>query len=146
MSSYKRSDSRLRLWSARGLILSVFCANLTAAIPFILNPERFVPGFELSGLSGEVSVRGLGIVFLMWNATFPPVIFLPDRFRLLFSVMLVQQMIGLFGETAMWLSLPAGHAALRATGMRFMLFDGFGLAALICAFFLSRKIPMDTSL
>ncbi|TFH36601.1 MAG: hypothetical protein E4G99_04560 [Anaerolineales bacterium] len=139
MGSYNSSDSRLRLWSARGLILSVFCANLTAAIPFIINPERFLPGFELSGLSGEVSVRGLGIVFLMWNATFPPVIFRPDRYRVLFSVMLAQQVIGLLGEILIWLTLPAGHAALQTTGLRFILFDGLGLLALLVAFLLTRS-------
>jgi hypothetical protein len=127
-----------RIWWARILVSGVFIANLTAAIPFLLFPERFIHGFEVSGIPGEVSVRGLGILFLMWNATYPPVIFYPHRYRVLFMVMLAQQLIGLLGETAMWLTLPSAHAALRNTGLRFILFDGFGLIALIIAFILSQ--------
>ena len=139
MTSQKRWTSHGKVWGTRALILSVFIANLSAAIPFILQPERFAAGFEMSGIAGEVSVRGMGILFLMWNATFPPVILRPDRYRVLFSVMLAQQIIGLLGETLMCASLPAGHATLQATGMRFILFDGIGLALLISAFLLSRK-------
>ena len=139
MTSQNRWTSHGKVWGARALILSVFIANLSAAIPFILQPERFAAGFEMSGIAGEVSVRGMGILFLMWNATFPPVILRPDRYRVLFSVMLAQQIIGLLGETMMWVSIPAGFATLQATGLRFILFDGVGLALLISAFILSRK-------
>ena len=139
MTSQKNRTFSRRIWGARTLIAAVFIANLSAALPFILNPERFTHGFEISGIPGEVSVRGLGVLFLMWNATYPPVIARPGRFRMLFSVMLVQQVIGLLGETLMWWSLPAGYATLQATGMRFILFDGIGLVLLFVAFFLSRK-------
>jgi hypothetical protein len=127
----------IKPWIARLRISGVLIANLTAAIPFILHPERFIGGFELNGLPGEISVRGLGLAFLMWNATYPPIIFQPQRFRTLFFVVLAQQIIGLVGETMIWFSLPAGHAALRTTGLRFIFFDGFGLVALILAFWLS---------
>jgi hypothetical protein len=138
MMPQKKWNSSRRIWGARVLVSSVFIANLSAAIPFILRPERFISGFELAGIPGEVSVRGLGILFLMWNATYPPLMYRPERFRLLFQVALAQQIIGLVGETSMWLSLPAGNSSLAATGLRFILFDGFGLIALLIAFILSQ--------
>jgi hypothetical protein len=132
------SSRSAKEWWARLLVSSVFIANLTAAIPFILFPARFTHGFEISGIPGEVSVRGLGILFLMWNATYPPVILRPSRYRVLFGIMLAQQLIGLIGETAMWILLPSSHTALSATGLRFILFDGVGLIALGLAFLLSH--------
>lgn len=136
-----RKDSQ-KLWTARLLVTLVFAANLSAAIPFILSPDRYAPGFELSGTPGGIMVRSMGILFLMWNSTFPPVILHPDRYRVLFSVILVQQILGLAGEMAMWVSLPAAHSLLRSTGTRFILFDGFGLLALGLAFLISRKVDI----
>lgn len=132
-----------RLWSSRALIGWVFFANLTAAIPYILTPEQFVSSFELSGISGVVMVRSIGTLFLMWNVTYPPILLRPNRYRVLFLVVIAQQIIGLASEIWMWFSLPAIHAALKATGSRFILFDGIGLIALLFAFFLSR--PQHTN-
>ena len=53
-----------------------------------------------------------------------------------FVVILAQQAIGLAGETWMWATLPPGHAALRATGLRFIAFDGAGLVGMGLAFWL----------
>jgi hypothetical protein len=71
------------------------------------------------------------------------VILQPARHRLLFAVVLAQQAIGLAGEAWLWLALPEGHDALRATGLRFIVFDGAGLLALIAGYALSaaRKPP-----
>ena len=38
------------------------------------------------------------------------------------------------GETAILLSLPAGHEALAASILRFICFDGGGLALMVAAF------------
>jgi hypothetical protein len=78
------------------------------------------------------------VILSEWNATYPPVILHPDRQRLLFRIVLAQQLIGLVGEAWVWLSLPAGHEALRATGLRFIAFDGGGLLAMAAAYALSR--------
>jgi hypothetical protein len=124
----------LAAWLARLAVGFVFIINLSCAFAFILQPERYAPGFELSGLPGRVAVQGFGILFLMWNATYPPVLLHPARQKTLFSVILVQQFIGLAGETWLWLQLPNAHAALQATGLRFILFDGFGLILMGAAF------------
>ena len=116
-----------RVWMARIAVGGVFLVNVSCAISFILWPERYVSGFELTGVPGAATVRGLGILFLMWNATYPPVVYQPVLHKTLFEVVLVQQAIGLAGETWLWLTLPAGHAALLETGLRFIVFDGVGL-------------------
>jgi hypothetical protein len=117
----------------------VFFFNVTCALAFIARPGLYAPGFEVGGVAGQVIVRGFGILFLMWNATYPPVLLRPDRERTLFAVILAQQAIGLMGETWMWLTLPPGHAALRRTGLRFIFFDGAGLLAMSVAFWHLRR-------
>lgn len=140
MADDARMGKPYKIWWTRALVTGVLIANLTAAIPFILFPERFTHGFEMDGIPGQVFVRSLGILFLMWNATFPPVILDPSRYRVLFGVMLVQQLIGLLGETVMLLNLPPGYGALRITAFRFILFDGSGFIALLVGFLLSRPV------
>jgi hypothetical protein len=133
---------RLSLWLARVVVGTVFFFNVTCALTFVAQPDRYAPGFEVSGVPGRVLVRGIGILFLMWNATYPPVLVRPDRNRTLFAVILVQQAIGLAGETWMWATLPAGHAALWTTGLRFIAFDGAGLVGMVLAFWLlSGQVP-----
>lgn len=111
--------------------LVVFCWNVACALQFVLDPESYVAGFELSGVEGRVAVQGLGVAFLMWNATYPAVIASPRRFRSLSVVVVVQQAIGLVGESWIMASLPAGHAALVASIQRFIVFDAVGLAIML---------------
>jgi hypothetical protein len=127
---------RLSLWLARLVVGTVFFFNVACALAFVTQPDRYAPGFEVSGVPGRVLVRGIGILFLMWNATYPPVLVRPDRNRTLFAVIMVQQAIGLTGETWMWATLPAGHAALWTTGLRFIAFDGAGLVGMGTVFWL----------
>ena len=107
--------------------------TVRAAQPFRTRKERFAGGFELAGVPGAAAVRGLGVAFLMWNATYPPVIANPRRFRALFAVVLVQQAVGLAGESWILLSLPVGHAALAASIIRFIAFDAAGLVLMAAA-------------
>jgi hypothetical protein len=127
-------DRTLTGWLARGAVAAVFAVNVQSALAFIITPARYADGFEVSGVPGEMLVCSLGILFLMWNATYPPVIAFPWRFRALFAVVLAQQVIGLVGETWMLVSLPAGHEALAATATRFIAFDGAGLVLMAVAF------------
>ena len=123
-------QQRLFVCLARAVVGLVFFFNVTCAIPFIAWPDRYAPGFEVSGVPGQALVQGMGILFLMWNATYPPVLVRPEHNHTLFLVILAQQAIGLAGETWMWVALPAGHAALRATGLRIIAFDGAGLVGM----------------
>ena len=132
------NDDR-NVWLARVIVGAVFLMNVSCALAFILQPEKYSPGFEVAGVPGRIYVQGMGILFLMWNATYPPVIFHPIRYRALFVVVLIQQAIGFAGETWLWLTLPAGHSPLRATGLRFMIFDGIGLIAMAGAYWLLMR-------
>lgn len=128
----------LATWFARLAVGLVFVVNINCALAFILQPERYTAGFEVGGAPGKNIVQGFGILFLMWNVTYPPVILRPNAHKMLFWIILIQQAIGVIGETWLWLALPAGHAALAATGLRFILFDGLGLALMGLAFGLLR--------
>lgn len=128
-----------RAWLARAVVGVVFALNVSCALAFLARPEVYAAAFEVSGVPGRVLLQGMGILFLMWNATYPPVILRPGRQRLLFAIVLAQQAIGLVGEAWLWQSLPAGHEALRATGLRFIAFDGAGLVAMTAAYALLRR-------
>jgi hypothetical protein len=117
-------------WLIRFVVGIVFIINVSCALAFILQPDSYVAGFELTGLAGQTLVRALGILFLMWNATYPPLLIHPRAHTTLFGIVLAQQLIGLAGETWLWAQLPAGHANLSATGLRFILFDGLGFLAM----------------
>jgi hypothetical protein len=128
----------IRIHVARTLVAAVWIANLSAAIPYVLNPADYVTAFELSGVPGEVAMRGFGLLFLMWAVPFIPAIMHPVKYRVAFVCVLAMQVIGLIGESLMLMTLPAGHDTLRATGLRFIAFDGAGLAILLIAYRVSQ--------
>lgn len=125
-------------WLARLAVAAVFALNVSCALLFILRPQDYAGGFEVGGVVGETIVRGYGILFLMWNVPYLPVMLAPHRQRALFIVVLAQQAIGVIGETWLYLALPAGHAALRATGLRFIIFDAGGLVVMAAAWLFLR--------
>jgi hypothetical protein len=127
------------LWLARGLIALVTAWNLQAALVFILWPERFAPGFELTGVPGAAAVRGTGILFLMWNVPYLVALWHPRKHRLALGMALAMQLIGLVGESWMLVTLPAGHSLLHNSITRFIAFDGSGLLLLVIAFFVGKE-------
>jgi hypothetical protein len=129
----------LRTWVGRILIGLVLIFNVQCAMAFIVAPDRYAPGFELSGAVGTGVVRGMGILFLMWNVPYFLAATDPDRYRISLFEAIVMQAIGLVGELLLLATFPPGHALVRATVWRFILFDGFGLLALLLAAWLTRK-------
>lgn len=126
--------SRTVEWIARIAVGFVLMVNLQCALGFIVDPDAYVSGFELSGVSGIAALRGLGIAFLMWNVTYPLVIFKPRQNMRMFGVVLAQQFIGLVGETCLLLTLPTGHGTLAAGLKGFISFDALGLVLMGAAF------------
>ena len=124
---------------ARLAILPVFLWNLQCALAFILWPERFTLAFELNGVAGEAAVRGIGVLFLMWNVPYAVALWHPLRHRISLYEATAMQAIGLLGETLIWLSLSPAHNLLRASLMRFIVFDGAGLVLLLVAIWLSIR-------
>lgn len=129
-----KNERDLPAIAARVAVAIVFALNVQCALQFVLWPEAFAGAYELSGVAGEAAVRGLGVAFLMWNATYPAVIANPRRFQTLYAVVLAQQAIGLVGETGILLGLPAGHDVLAASILRFIAFDAGGLVLMAAAF------------
>ena len=85
-------------------------------------------------------VRGLGVLFAMWSVAYLPLIAHPDRHRILFGVILAQQVVGLAGESWILATMPPGHAVLAAAGLRFIVFDGLGLVVLLAAFAMLQRV------
>jgi hypothetical protein len=58
---------------AQFIVGMVFLINISCAIAFIFQPNQYMGGFELDGIQGRLVVQAMGILFLMWNVTYPPV-------------------------------------------------------------------------
>lgn len=127
-----------RIWIARVLVAAVFFANVQCAVQFIVWPDAYAAAYQLEGASAEAIVWSFGICFLMWNATYPPVIARPERHRTLFGVVIAQQVIGLVGETLLFFALDASLTTLASSILRFIAFDATGLVFLVAAFAISR--------
>ena len=130
----------MRLWISRLLIAIVAAWNLQAALIFVISPETFVHAYELSGVPGEASVRGVGILFLMWNVPYVFAVIHPIRFRLGLVFAMLMQLIGLLGESYIFSTLTMEHTVLRGSILRFIIFDGIALVLLFFAWLLSRQM------
>jgi len=126
------------LWLARLAIAVVMAWNLECAVAFVAQPGRYAPGFEVAGVPGEALVRGMGVLFVMWNVPYAVALWHPRRQRTSLIEALAMQGIGLVGETLLLATLPAGYARLRGSTLRFILFDAAGLLLLAGAVWLTR--------
>src|SRR5512137_977255 len=97
-----KSESR-RNWAARGLIGLVFFFNVQCALLFLAVPQAYAPSFELSGPVGEGMLRGLGILFLMWNVPYAVALWNPHAHRTSLYEAIAMQAIGVLGETILLL-------------------------------------------
>ena len=122
--------------------------NLQCALAFLAWPGNYASGFELTGALGEAMIRGMGVLFLMWNVPYAVAFWNPIRYRVSLYEALAMQTIGVIGESAIYLTLPAVHNLARASVARFILFDALGLLALLAAFFIlntGRKKPVSAA-
>ncbi len=133
-------------WISRGFIGFVFFFNVQCGLVFIFSPRTYVGGFELSGPAAEAVVRGLGILFVMWNVPYAFALWQPLRNRHSLIEAVIMQAIGWVGETAIYGSLGAGHPVAHQTLLRFILFDGAGLVALLAATWLVYRKLIDQPL
>ena len=124
-------------WIARALVAAVFAMNVQCALQFIAAPAAFAPAYQVEGPGAIAFVQTVGILFLMWNAAYLPVIVQPGRHRACFAVILAQQVLGLAGETALRAGMGPDLAVLSASIARFIAFDAAGLVLLAVAFFIS---------
>lgn len=129
----------MRINLARAFIGVVILFNLQAAYVFLLYPEGYISSFELEGVVGGAMLRGLGVLFVMWNVPYGVALWHPVRHRVSLYEALAMQVIGLAGESIIYFSLPAVHDLLRASILRFIIFDAFGLLLLIVVFMITRR-------
>ena len=129
----------IRLWLGRLLIGIVFVWNVQCALAFLLAPATFAPGFELSGAAGAAAVRGMGVLFLMWNVPYAVALWHPVRHRVSLYEAIAMQTIGLVGESLILWSLAGGHPIVAGSVSRFIAFDGAGLALLVLAVWITRR-------
>jgi hypothetical protein len=129
----------MRLNLARGLIGVVIFFNMQAALVFLLWPQNYISAFELEGVIGEAMLRGLGVLFLMWNVPYAVALWNPIRYRVSLYEALAMQTIGLVGESLIFATVPEIHILVRASIMRFITFDALGLLLLFAAAILTRK-------
>ncbi len=134
---------RHRIWIGRILIGAVVLWNVQCAVAFLAAPATYAPGFALSGPVGEALVRGIGVLFLMWNVPYVVALLHPVRHRVSLYEALAMQAIGLAGESLILRSLGAGHAVVSSTLLRFILFDGAGLILLAVAAWVTRRSGRD---
>ncbi len=132
-----------KLWLARLLIGVVFFFNVECALSFLIAPEIYAPGFELAGDPGVGMIRGMGVLFLMWNVPYAFALWNPAKFRVSLIQAIIMQAIGAAGETLLLVTFPEGHAVLRSSVLRFIVFDASGLVLLIAACFIARKSDHD---
>jgi hypothetical protein len=122
-----------RVWVARVCVGMVLVINVQCAVAFWHAPAGYASSFELAGVPGEAAIRGMAVLFVMWNVPYLVALWHPRRQRLALWQALAMQAIGVAGESLIWLSLPAGHAVLHDSLMRFIIFDAGGLALLCLA-------------
>ena len=129
----------MRIWIPRLLIAIVTAWNLQAAVAFIASPGSFVHAYELSGITGEAAVRGVGVLLLMWNVPYLFAVAHPIRYKFAVLLALLMQSTGLIGEGYIFFTLPVQHEILRSSILRFIGFDGIGFLLLLSAWLLLRK-------
>ena len=129
-----------REWVAQVLIWIVVFFNLDAAFSFMLQPELYAPGFELTGIPGQTVIQGMGLLFLMWNVPYLFALVKPTRHFTSLIEAVIMQAIGVIGETILLLNLPGSHPMITASAERFIIFDGGGLMLLIIALVITMQI------
>ena len=127
------------MWPGRALIALVFAWNVQCALAFLISPAVYSASFELSGPTGEAMVRGIGVLFLMWNVPYAVAFWHPVRYRVALWEALAMQSIGLIGESLILLTLDAGYARARTSIARFIAFDAAGLVLLVAAAWFTRR-------
>jgi len=126
-------NSLIRYRISRFLIFLVLLVNTQSGITFLAHPSKFTAAYELSGNPGEAAIQGFGVLFIMWNVPYAIALINPNKYYVSLWEAIIMQSIGIFGESWILGSIPEIHTVLRASLMRFIIFDAAGLIALILA-------------
>ncbi len=135
----------MRLWLARSLVGLVLFINVECAVLFLWKPEAYAPSFDLAGPAGMAWIRGLGLLFLMWNVPYLAAMLDPRKHRTSLYEAIAMQTIGVAGETYILTTLPTTQSMAHAAIERFIAFDSAGLLALMLAAWITRKLITNPS-
>lgn len=136
--------NKFLLITSRILIGIVFAINIQAGFDFYFNPQKYSAAYELSGIPGEISVAGAGLLFLMWNIPYVFAIWHPVKHNISLIQANLMQFLGVAGESILLFRIPQQeHPVLTNSITRFIIFDGAGLVFLICAFLLVFGIKKE---
>lgn len=125
----------LSTWVVRLVFAAVFAINVYCAIQFIIEPQTYIAAYQLEGAGGEAAIRGYGITFLMWNATYPLFIIMPKKQKVLGGIIIAQQLIGCLGEIYILGGVPTiGYETLISATIRFIAFDAVGLIFMVISY------------
>jgi hypothetical protein len=128
---------------ARLLIGLVVFFNLQCAYFFLFHSADYAPGFELSGVPGAAVVQGMGLLFVMWNVPYLFALVIPLKHTLSLIEAIIMQAVGVFGETILLMVLKGEHPLIRASVLRFIIFDGAGLVLLAVALLLVLRFKQS---
>lgn len=116
------------------LVGIVFLINIQAGFDFFINPQKYTAAFELAGTPGEISVAGVGLLFIMWNVPYVFACINPVKYSISLLQTIIMQLLGVTGETILYLRIPdQSHHLLKESIMRFMIFDFVGFILLVMA-------------
>ena len=125
---------------AQLVIAVVLFLNLQAAVLFFVQPEAYMRGLGLEAAVGKPVVRGFGLLFLMWNIPYIFALTNPLRHHISLIEAVIMQALALGGETAiLWLDGPFTEV-VRMSIIRFIIFDGVGLALLTAALLICARL------
>jgi hypothetical protein len=139
-----RFSPTLRIWTARFLIGFVVFINLHSAFSFLAHPSRYTTAYELIGVPGEAAIRGIAVLFLMWNIPYLFALWQPLKNRVSLSESILMQTTGLAGETWLVYQIPLMHETLRHSIFRFIKFDSVGLLFLLIAIAITASLWKGT--
>jgi hypothetical protein len=129
--------SRLNL--GRILIGVVVFFNLQCALLFLVSPASYAPAFELAGVPGEKVISSLGILFIMWNIPYLFALYHPVIHRVSLVQAILMQAVGFVGESILWVNTNPVYHIMKASILRFIIFDGGGLLLLLVAFLILKR-------
>ncbi|MBW6471699.1 MAG: hypothetical protein K0B14_01125 [Anaerolineaceae bacterium] len=136
-------QNKLRIF-ASVLIGIVFMINIQAGIDFYFNPEKYTAAYELSGIPGEISVAGVGLLFIMWNVPYAFALWNPIKNKVSLIQAIIMQVIGVIGETALLYRFSVQDFPYLASSIkRFIFFDGAGLILLLLAGYLIYRYKKE---
>ncbi|MDO9087912.1 MAG: hypothetical protein Q7U53_17025 [Anaerolineaceae bacterium] len=136
-------QNKIRMFASL-LIGIVFTINIQAGFDFYINPEKYTAAYELSGIPGDISVAGVGLLFIMWNVPYAFALWNPVKNTISLIQSTIMQLLGVIGETALLYRFsPQDFPYLASSIKRYIYFDGTGLILLLLACYLIYRYKKE---